>query len=128
MQTVGVICEYNPFHLGHARQLAAVRQQLGRDTAVVCLMSGNYVQRGEPAVFDKGVRARAAVDAGADLVLELPALMTSTFIVPFTPVFLFSVIRGTIFIAIVHHTTKAKGKQEFPKIFLSEGRLCRRSA
>ena len=72
MQTVGVICEYNPFHLGHARQLAAVRQQLGRDTAVVCLMSGNYVQRGEPAVFDKGVRARAAVDAGADLVLELP--------------------------------------------------------
>ena len=72
MQTVGVICEYNPFHLGPARQLAAVRQQLGRDTAVVCLMSGNYVQRGEPAVFDKGVRARAAVDAGADLVLELP--------------------------------------------------------
>ena len=63
MQTVGVICEYNPFHLGHARQLAAVRQQLGRDTAVVCLMSGNYVQRGEPAVFDKRVRARAAVDA-----------------------------------------------------------------
>ena len=72
MQTVGVICEYNPFHLGHARQLAAVRQQLGGDAAVVCLMSGNYVQRGEPAVFDKGVRARAAVDAGADLVLELP--------------------------------------------------------
>lgn len=72
MQTVGVICEYNPFHLGHARQLAMIRQQLGRDTAVVCLMSGNYVQRGEPAVFDKRVRARAAVDAGADLVLELP--------------------------------------------------------
>ena len=41
MQTVGVICEYNPFHLGHARQLAMIRQQLGRDTAVVCLMSGN---------------------------------------------------------------------------------------
>ena len=72
MQTVGVICEYNPFHLGHARQLAAIRQQLGGDAAVVCLMSGNYVQRGEPAVFDKRVRARAAVDAGADLVLELP--------------------------------------------------------
>ena len=72
MQTVGVICEYNPFHLGHARQLAMIRQQLGGDAAVVCLMSGNYVQRGEPAVFDKRVRARAAVDAGADLVLELP--------------------------------------------------------
>lgn len=64
MQTVGVICEYNPFHLGHARQLAMIRQQLGGDAAVLCLMSGNYVQRGEPAVFDKGVRARAAVDAG----------------------------------------------------------------
>ena len=58
MRICGVICEYNPFHLGHARQLAAVRQQLGVDTAVVCLMSGDYVQRGEPAVFDKGCRSR----------------------------------------------------------------------
>ena len=41
MQTVGVICEYNPFHLGHARQLAMIRQQLSGDAAVVCLMSGN---------------------------------------------------------------------------------------
>ena len=72
MQTVGVICEYNPFHLGHARQLGLIRQQLGPEAAIVCLMSGNYVQRGEPAVFDKCVRARAAVEAGASLVLELP--------------------------------------------------------
>ena len=72
MQTVGVICEYNPFHLGHARQLALIRRQLGQEAAIVCLMSGNYVQRGEPAVFDKCVRARAAVEAGASLVLELP--------------------------------------------------------
>ena len=72
MQTVGVICEYNPFHLGHARQLGLIRQQLGPEAAIVCLMSGNYVQRGEPAVFDKCVRARAAVEAGANLVLELP--------------------------------------------------------
>ena len=72
MQTVGVICEYNPFHLGHARQLGLIRRQLGQETAIVCLMSGNYVQRGEPAVFDKCVRARAAVEAGASLVLELP--------------------------------------------------------
>lgn len=72
MQTVGVICEYNPFHLGHARQLELIRQQLGQEAAIVCLMSGNYVQRGEPAVFDKCVRARAAVEAGASLVLELP--------------------------------------------------------
>lgn len=72
MQTVGVICEYNPFHLGHARQLSLIRQQLEPETAVVCLMSGNYVQRGEPAIFDKRVRAQAAVEAGASLVLELP--------------------------------------------------------
>ena len=64
MQTAGVICEYNPFHLGHARQLELIRQQLGPEAAIVCLMSGNYVQRGEPAVF--------AVEAGASLVLELP--------------------------------------------------------
>ena len=72
MQTVGVICEYNPFHLGHARQLSLIRQQLEPETAIVCLMSGNYVQRGEPAIFDKRVRAQAAVEAGASLVLELP--------------------------------------------------------
>ena len=72
MQTVGVICEYNPFHLGHARQLGLIRRQLGQETAIVCLMSGNYVQRGEPAVYDKCVRARAAVEEGASLVLELP--------------------------------------------------------
>ena len=72
MQTVGVICEYNPFHLGHARQLELLRQKLGPETAIVCLMSGNYVQRGKPAIFDKCVRARAAAEAGADLVLELP--------------------------------------------------------
>ena len=72
MQTVGVICEYNPFHLGHARQLELLRQKLGPETAIVCLMSGNYVQRGEPAIVEECGRARAAVEAGADLVLGLP--------------------------------------------------------
>lgn len=69
MKTVGVICEYNPFHNGHARQLAHISAQ---DGAAVCLMSGNYVQRGEPAIFDKLTRAKAAVLCGAALVLELP--------------------------------------------------------
>ena len=72
MQTVGIICEYNPFHLGHRKQFSMVRQALGEDTAIVCLMSGNFVQRGAPAIFDKSLRARAAICAGADLVLELP--------------------------------------------------------
>ena len=72
MRAAGIICEYNPFHLGHEKQLRLVRERVGEDTAAVCLMSGNFVQRGAPAVFDKTVRARAAVECGASLVLELP--------------------------------------------------------
>ena len=72
MAAAGVICEYNPFHSGHLRQFAQIRQRLGADTAIVCLMSGAFVQRGEVAVFSPAVRAAAAVDCGADLVLELP--------------------------------------------------------
>jgi len=70
----GVIAEYNPFHLGHAYQLSAIRQRLGEDTAVVAVMSGNFVQRGECAVMEKHARAEAAVLGGVDLVLELPTV------------------------------------------------------
>lgn len=69
MQITGIICEYNPLHLGHQKQIRFLR---GRGDAVVCLMSGNFVQRGHPAVIDKLTRAKAAVACGADLVLELP--------------------------------------------------------
>ena len=72
MKTVGIICEYNPFHLGHRKQIQTIRQDFGADAAIVCLMSGNFVQRGAPAIVDKSLRARAAIDCGADLVLELP--------------------------------------------------------
>ena len=72
MEIVGIICEYNPLHLGHAGQIRRIRQILGEDTAVVCLMSGSFVQRGAPAVYPKSIRAAAALQAGADLVLELP--------------------------------------------------------
>ena len=72
MHVCAIISEYDPLHKGHEKQLRLIRQQLGEDTAIVCLMSGNFTQRGMPAVFDKTVRARAAVEAGADLVLELP--------------------------------------------------------
>ena len=65
----GIICEYNPLHLGHQTQISYLKKQ---NTAVVCLMSGNFVQRGHPAIFDKMARAEAAVKCGADLVLELP--------------------------------------------------------
>ena len=72
MKTIGIICEYNPFHLGHKKQLDRIRAEFGTDCVIVCLMSGNFVQRGMPAIFDKSLRAQAAIDCGADLVLELP--------------------------------------------------------
>ena len=72
MRTVGIICEYNPFHLGHKKQIDWIKAYFGGDCAVVCLMSGNFVQRGHPAIFDKSHRAKAAILSGADLVLELP--------------------------------------------------------
>lgn len=72
MKTVGIVCEYNPLHLGHARQMAAIREAFGADSAIVCAISGNFVQRGHPAIFDKSLRAQAALLAGADLVVEIP--------------------------------------------------------
>ena len=72
MKTVGIICEYNPLHKGHVKQFGIIRKQLGDETAIVCLMSGNFVQRGAPAIIDKTLRAKTAIECGADLVLELP--------------------------------------------------------
>ncbi len=72
MKTIGLICEFNPFHHGHEWLLSAIRQKFGEDATVVAIMSGNFVQRGEPAVFEKQTRARAALAGGCDLVLELP--------------------------------------------------------
>ena len=71
LKITGIICEYNPLHLGHKKQIDLIRRA-EPDGIIVCLMSGNYVQRGKPAIVDKSVRAKAAVMAGADLVLELP--------------------------------------------------------
>ena len=71
MKISAVIAEYNPLHRGHAYHMAKTRRQTGCD-ALIVLMSGNFVQRGEPAVFDKWMRARLALRAGADMVIELP--------------------------------------------------------
>ena len=70
MNAIGIICEYNPFHLGHARMLEGLRRQY--DAPLVCAMSGNFVQRGDAAVAHKHARGEMAVRCGADLVLELP--------------------------------------------------------
>ncbi|MHB1454950.1 MAG: tRNA(Met) cytidine acetate ligase [Saccharofermentanales bacterium] len=74
MITVGIICEYNPLHNGHLHQIRKVREIFGEDCAVIAVMSGNFVQRGEAAVLDKWSRARAALQCGVNLVIELPAV------------------------------------------------------
>ena len=72
MRIIGIVCEYNPFHKGHEYQIAKSRELVGGDAAVVCVMSGDFVQRGEAALFSKYARAEAACRCGADLVTELP--------------------------------------------------------
>ncbi len=69
-----IICEYNPFHNGHKYQIDTVKKDAD---AVICLMSGSFVQRGAPAVYDKWTRAKDAIDCGADLVLELPVVYSA---------------------------------------------------
>lgn len=71
MRITGVVSEYNPFHKGHEYQLKTAKEKTACD-GVVVVMSGNFVQRGEPAIIDKYRRAEAAVYGGADLVIELP--------------------------------------------------------
>ena len=65
----GIICEYNPFHKGHAYQLSKAKEIC---EFTVCAMSGDFVQRGEEAFQDKKVRAKNAMTNGADIVLEIP--------------------------------------------------------
>lgn len=73
MQKVaGIVAEYNPLHRGHLHHMAETRRALGGEGAIVCVLSGDFVQRGDCAVFDKFTRAAMAVRGGADLVLELP--------------------------------------------------------
>ena len=72
MNVIGIVAEYNPFHKGHALHLRQSRAALGEEAPVVCVLSGDFVQRGEPAVFSKHARARLAVAGGVELVLELP--------------------------------------------------------
>lgn len=71
MKTVGIICEYNPFHNGHKLHIEKTKNALNAE-CVVCLMSGNVVQRGDIALFDMKYRAKKAIENGADLVLEIP--------------------------------------------------------
>lgn len=76
MKICGIIAEYNPFHLGHLKHIDYVKNVLGAEKVIV-LLSGNFAQRGEPAVLDKFTRAKHAIIAGADLVIELPTVFAT---------------------------------------------------
>ena len=71
MSVIGIVCEFNPFHNGHKHLIDSVKAD---GDIVVCVMSGNFVQRGEPAIFPKEIRVKSALMNGADIVLELPFL------------------------------------------------------
>ncbi len=77
MKICAIICEYNPLHNGHLYQIDQAKKRTGAD-ALLCLMSGNFVQRGEAAILDKFTRAKHAVLAGADIVIELPSIFATS--------------------------------------------------
>lgn len=106
MSTVAVVCEYNPFHNGHKYQIDRIREEFGEDTHIIAIMSGNYTQRGEIAICDKGVRAKCAVLSGVNLVLELP--------------FPFSLSSAEFFAAAAVHIANALGTVDY----LSFGSEC----
>lgn len=76
MASVGIIAEYNPFHNGHLYQIEEIKKKYPEDTIIIA-MSGNFTQRGEPAIIDKWNRTRLAIENGADLVIEIPYAFTT---------------------------------------------------
>ena len=77
MSIAAIIAEYNPFYSGHQYQIRELRKKLGEDTQVLALMSGDFVQRGEPAVMDKYLRTELALRGGVSAVAELPVWMAT---------------------------------------------------
>ena len=71
MKVCGIVAEYNPFHNGHKFQIEKIKEETNAD-AIVAVMSGNFIQRGLPALFDKWTRTKMALLNGVDLVIELP--------------------------------------------------------
>lgn len=77
MKVTGIVAEYNPFHNGHKYHLEKAKKITAADYLIV-VMSGNYVQRGEPAILDKWTRTKMALENGADIVIELPSIYSSS--------------------------------------------------
>ena len=84
MKTAAIIAEYNPFHNGHKYQIEETKRQTGANFIVV-VMSGDFVQRGIPAMYSKTFRTRSALLSGADLVIEMPIFGTLSAAQDFCP-------------------------------------------
>ena len=132
MKIVGIIAEYNPFHNGHQYHIDQALQKTGADAAVV-LMSGDFVQRGAPAIAPKHLRAKAALLGGASLILELPvlfpvAVQSCLQEVPFlflTVLAVFPISVLAVSVAISKNSIGLPGF--FPKSQKSTGSSCRMS-
>ncbi len=122
MKAAGVICEFNPFHKGHKYLIDSVRAELSPD-AVVCVMSGDFVQRGAPAVCGKFLRAQAALACGADLVIELPVY----FAVAAAPVFAEGGVRMLRALGCVEHLAFGSESGNAGKLMESADILSRES-
>ncbi|MBQ1472751.1 MAG: nucleotidyltransferase family protein, partial [Lachnospiraceae bacterium] len=77
MKVIGIVAEYNPLHNGHVYQIEYAKKELQAD-AIVVVLAGDFLQRGLPAVMERTVRAKAAVDAGADVVFEMPTVVATS--------------------------------------------------
>ena len=117
MKIVGIIAEYNPFHNGHQYHIDQALQKTGADAAVI-LMSGDFVQRGAPAIAPKHLRAKAALLGGASLILELPVLFLTVLAV-------FPISALAVSVAISKNSIGLPGF--FPKSQKSTGSSCRMS-
>lgn len=120
MKALGIVSEYNPFHNGHRFQIKNAKEQSGADVAIA-VMSGNYVQRGDVAVYSKHERARLAVLGGADIVFELPAVFSLRSALPFAEasVFLLSAA-GCDFIAFGAESDNINTLTSAADLFISE--------
>ena len=96
MRVAGIVAEYNPFHTGHLHLLNKVREELGADTPIVVIMSGDFVQRGIPAISDRSSRTCALLSSGADLVLELPFTFATGSADRFAHGSIFSLAKSTV--------------------------------
>lgn len=121
MKLLGIVSEYNPFHKGHKFHIENAREKSGCD-GVVAVMSGNYVQRGEGALFEKSVRAKAAVDGGVDLVLELSPFfsLSSAEKFSFSAVKILSSISEVKFLSFGAESTNLKLFDEAAELLFSE--------